>query len=54
MNGAPPAFERILHVGRPNVGDTDDFISRVNGIFGSGWLTNNGPVVLEFEKRIAD
>lgn len=54
INGAPPAFERILHVGRPNVGDADDFMSRVNGIFGSGWLTNNGPVVLEFEERIAD
>ncbi|HET9034263.1 MAG TPA: DegT/DnrJ/EryC1/StrS family aminotransferase [Dokdonella sp.] len=53
INGAPPAFEQPLHVGRPNIGDRDAFLQRVNQILDSQWLTNNGPMVQEFEQRIA-
>ncbi|MBM4074349.1 MAG: aminotransferase class I/II-fold pyridoxal phosphate-dependent enzyme, partial [Planctomycetes bacterium] len=51
------AFERFSsprHVGCPNFGDRDRFMARVNEIWKSRWLTNNGPYVQEFEKRIAD
>jgi dTDP-4-amino-4,6-dideoxygalactose transaminase len=54
INGAPPAFEEPLHVGRPNIGSRENFMKRVGAIFDSRWLTNNGPMVQELESRIAD
>lgn len=53
INGAPPAFEKPLHVGRPNIGNREAFLQRVNKILDNQWLTNNGPMVQEFEQRIA-
>jgi len=52
--GGEPAFPEPLHVGRPNVGDGERFLARVRGILDSGWLTNDGPSVREFEALIAD
>ena len=54
INGAPPAFAKPLHVGRPNIGNRDAFLQSVARILDSQWLTNNGPMVQEFEQRIAD
>lgn len=54
INGAPPAFAEPLHVGRPNLGNREAFLQRVNQILDSDWLTNNGPMVQEFESRIAE
>ena len=54
INGASPAFDETLHVGRPNIGSRDDFLEFVGQIFDRGWLTNNGPMVQEFEKRVSD
>lgn len=54
INGAPPAFQEPLHVGRPNVGNRDAFLHNVGEILDNHWLTNNGPFVQEFERRIAD
>lgn len=54
INGALPAFEHALHVGRPNIGDEGAFIQYVEQIFESRWLSNNGPLVQELEQRIAD
>lgn len=54
INGAPPAFDQPLHVGRPNVGSRELFQSHVDGMFDRCWLTNNGPLVQELEQRIAD
>ena len=54
INGAPPAFSEPLHVGRPNIGNREVFLQHVNHILDNQWLTNNGPVVQEFEQRIAD
>jgi dTDP-4-amino-4,6-dideoxygalactose transaminase len=42
-----------LHVGRPNIGDRDRFLSRVADIFERRWLSNDGPMVREFEAAIA-
>lgn len=54
IHGAPPAFDEPLHVGRPNLGDREAFLRRVNQILDSKWLSNNGPMVQEFERRIAE
>lgn len=53
INGAEPAFEQQLHVGRPNMGSREAFIHYVNDIFDRRWLSNNGPLVQELESRIA-
>lgn len=54
INGAPPAFADPLHVGRPNIGDRNAFVDSVGRILDNQRLTNNGPMVREFEQRIAD
>jgi dTDP-4-amino-4,6-dideoxygalactose transaminase len=41
-------------VGRPNIGDQKAFLKRVEEILDRRWLSNNGPVVQEFEKRVAE
>jgi dTDP-4-amino-4,6-dideoxygalactose transaminase len=53
INGAPPAFAESVHVGRPNIGNRDAFLQSVGKILDNHWLTNNGPMVQEFERRIA-
>src|SRR5574337_2058261 len=53
INGAPPAFAEPVHVGRPNIGNREAFLHRVGQILDNHWLTNNGPMVQEFERRIA-
>jgi dTDP-4-amino-4,6-dideoxygalactose transaminase len=52
-NGAPPAFSEPLHVGRPNVGDREEFMRLTGDMFDRACLTNNGPLVQELEARIA-
>jgi len=52
--GGTPAFNESLHVGRPNIGNRERFIQRINDILDRRWFTNNGPVVQEFEQRVAD
>jgi dTDP-4-amino-4,6-dideoxygalactose transaminase len=51
--GAPRAFEDKLHVGRPNVLNRERFLELVGEMFDRRWLSNDGPLVREFEKRIA-
>jgi dTDP-4-amino-4,6-dideoxygalactose transaminase len=53
INGAPPMFAEPLHVGRPNIGSHERFLRRASEILDRGWLSNNGPVVQEFERKIA-
>src|ERR1039458_304451 len=52
--GAPPAFAEALHVGRPNIANRELFLKRMAEVLDRGWLTNNGPMVQEFERRIAE
>ena len=54
VNGAQPLFEEPVHVGRPNVGNHERFLARARNILESGWLSNNGPMLIEFEKRITE
>lgn len=52
--GGAPAFAEARHVGRPNLGDRDRFLARLNDILDRRWLTNRGEYVVELEKRIAE
>lgn len=52
--GKIPAFVEKLHVGRPNIGERERLLARINDLLDRRWLTNNGPYVQEFEQRIAD
>ena len=52
--GGEPAFTTTLHVGRPNIGNRERLIERINGILDRRWLTNRGPLVREFEQKVAD
>ena len=52
--GSKPAFSEPLHVGRPNIGDRTTLLARLEGMIDRRWLTNGGPLVVEFERRIAD
>ena len=52
--GNPPAFAEKVHVGRPNVGNREHLLNRINDMLDRNWFTNNGPYVQEFEKRIAE
>lgn len=49
-----PAFDKQLHVGQPNIGDRVRFMNRIDDMFERHWLTNNGPFVQEFERKIAE
>lgn len=51
--GGIPEFTDPLTVGAPNLPDEEELIRRIRNVFASGQLTNNGPVVQEFERRIA-
>jgi dTDP-4-amino-4,6-dideoxygalactose transaminase len=47
------AFDRFLHVGTPNQGDRQALLKRINGMLDRNWLTNRGPLVEEFEEKLA-
>lgn len=53
MLSGRPAFPAPLHVGRPNVGDRGALLRRFSELLDRNWLTNDGPLVREFEQRIA-
>lgn len=52
--GGKPLYEEPLHVGRPNIVDREKFLQRVNDLLDRRILTNYGPYVQEFERRMAD
>jgi dTDP-4-amino-4,6-dideoxygalactose transaminase len=51
--GADPSFVAPRHVGRPNIGDTDRVLSLVSSALQTRWLSNDGPLVDEFEADVA-
>lgn len=52
--GGRPVFDQVLHVGRPNIGDRQRLLERINDLLDRRWLTNHGPYVAEFEQRLTD
>jgi dTDP-4-amino-4,6-dideoxygalactose transaminase len=51
--GAEPAFQEPLHVGRPNIGNRAALQERIDAMLDARWFSNGGPLVREFEERIA-
>lgn len=52
--GNQPVFREKIHVGRPNIGNRDRFLQRMNDLLDRKWLSNNGLYVQELEQRIAE
>lgn len=52
--GGAPVFADEQYVGRPNIGNHQKILERVSDLLDRRWLTNNGPYVQEFERKIAD
>jgi len=52
--GGTPSFQNKVHVGTPNLGNKTRFLERMEKLYQSRWLTNNGPFVQELESRIAE
>lgn len=52
--GVPPAFKQPLCVGRPNIGDRERLRQRIDDILDRRILSNDGPYVKAFERRIAE
>src|SRR5262249_53838764 len=52
--GGAPAFEDKLYVGRPNIGDREQLFRLLAEALDRRWLTNAGPLVQEFERRLAE
>lgn len=49
-----PTFNVKFHVGRPNIGNRDNLLARINDILDRRWLTNNGQCIQEFEQKLSD
>jgi dTDP-4-amino-4,6-dideoxygalactose transaminase len=52
--GASPRFDIPLHVGCPNIPDRHAVHRRIDAAFDRRYLTNEGPLVREFEERVAE
>jgi dTDP-4-amino-4,6-dideoxygalactose transaminase len=52
--GGTPLFDDVLHVGRPNIGDRARFLGRVEEMLDRRWFSNDGPLVREFERKVAE
>lgn len=51
--GRDPRFDRPLLVGRPNLGSRERFSALVEEVLDRRWFSNDGPLVIEFERRVA-
>ena len=51
--GGTPLFDAPIHVGRPNLGNRERLLARINEMLDRRWLSNNGPFVQEFEAKVA-
>ncbi|HKR14427.1 MAG TPA: aminotransferase class I/II-fold pyridoxal phosphate-dependent enzyme [Pyrinomonadaceae bacterium] len=52
--GGPKTFAEVRHVGAPNVGDRARLFARIDDLLDRRWLTNDGPLVQDFEKQISE
>jgi dTDP-4-amino-4,6-dideoxygalactose transaminase len=52
--GGSPVFETPVYVGRPNIGNRERLLDRINDMLDRRWLSNNGPFVQEFERKVAE
>lgn len=47
-------MSKVLHVGGPNLGSRDTLNRYLDGIYKRRWLTNNGELVQELERKLCD
>jgi dTDP-4-amino-4,6-dideoxygalactose transaminase len=52
--GGEAAFAEKLYVGRPNIGNRELLLQRINSMLDNRWLSNDGPLVAEFERCVAE
>jgi dTDP-4-amino-4,6-dideoxygalactose transaminase len=52
--GAAPAFSEAIHVGRPNIGNRQRFLERIETMLDRRYLTNSGPFERELEQRLSE
>src|SRR4051794_14306014 len=52
--GGSPVFNAPVYVGRPNIGNRERLLERINDMLDRRWLSNNGPYVQEFERKVAE
>ncbi|ANV85496.1 dTDP-4-dehydro-6-deoxyglucose aminotransferase [Picosynechococcus sp. PCC 7003] len=52
--GGESMFKEKLHIGRPNIGNRERLLERINDMLDRRWLSNNGTFVQEFEQQLAD
>lgn len=52
--GGHASFLQQIHVGRPNSVDRARLFDRLSWALDNQWLTNSGPLMREFEERVAD
>jgi dTDP-4-amino-4,6-dideoxygalactose transaminase len=52
--GGKPALHEKLFVGCPNIGSRQKLFQRISDLLDRRQLSNNGPMVEEFERRVAD
>ncbi len=48
-----PRFPEPLHVGRPNLGNRDALLARIGAMLDRRIFSNGGPILQEFEARVA-
>jgi len=51
--GGRPSFDHPVCIGAPTIGDRARLFDRLGAALDRRWLTNNGPLVQEFEARVA-
>src|SRR5207253_1311009 len=51
--GGTPLYAEPLHVGRPDPGNRERLMERMNQMLDRRWFTNRGPFVAELEQRLA-
>lgn len=52
--GGRPAFDATVHVGAPNIGDRQRLHDLIDDALDRRWLSNDGPYVQAFERRLTD
>lgn len=53
VSSEKPLFNQPVHVGRPNIANPEMFLDLVGGALERRWLSNDGPLVKEFEAKVA-
>eukprot|EP00455_Lapot_gusevi_P044847 TRINITY_DN5661_c0_g1_i1.p1 TRINITY_DN5661_c0_g1~~TRINITY_DN5661_c0_g1_i1.p1 ORF type:complete len:539 (+),score=207.88 TRINITY_DN5661_c0_g1_i1:56-1618(+) len=53
-NSTLPLFEKLVPVGRPNLGNRAEFQAYLDRVWDTRYLTNDGPLLLEFQRQLAN